>query len=447
MPNYNFKNFFTEKSPLIHNEEYVSNKHFLIKKSVLKKSQLEYISNNNSPVDTKLIQSLSVTLENESRKSIITEFIPQLISKDNEYNTLITELDKGYKGCNESISKVYPAIQEEYYNFILSLKCKVFIVSNDQYSTLSIYDSNHEFVGIVLPVMTKDNAINEAQNYNEYLDQQKIELEVKKLRQENLKKCLYIKDNKAIIRGKELISIADITNDEAYDNLYMEKADKQDIGVYLDLGIICIYIRTIPRNATPEDIKYYLSNATGYTLAMVLENIYDRKNNNQFINIADIKLVELYGASKESIQELIDYRQEWYDKKHKEDQEKELKQEQEDKEYVESKNKIVEDLMSAAEQAIINKQEVKNKDVTVYKSKFSSNDISIILYMMKQYSINVPLKTQGWINQALTSIQYNKERKEYSYNYYKCSSNSTVFRKYFNQLVKVIKEKYLLVLV
>jgi len=398
-------------------------------------------------MDESKIKQIQQIIENEFRKPIITEFIPQLIFKDNEYNTLITELDRGYKGCNESISKVYPAIKEEYYNFILSLKCKIYLVNNDQVNPLAIYNSDNEFVGVVLPVYTKDNTINESQNYNEYLDQLKADQEVKKLRQENLKKCLYIRDNKAIVRGKELISIADIINDESYNNLYIEKIDRQDACVYLDLGIVCLDVRySIDKQMTKYQYQFdRIKHLQSITLDQLLEDIRNKKVDNQFVNVTDIKLIELSGATQKEIQELIDYRQEWYNRRHQEEQEKRLKREQEDKEYVEAKNKIIEDLVLAAEQAILNKQEVWNNDITIYKSRYDNHNISLILYMMKQYNINIPLKTQGWINQALTSIQYNEEWKDYSYKYYKSSSNSTVFRKYLNQLIKVIQEKYAVV--
>jgi len=322
----NFKSLFAEAT--IHNSEYVTNKHILIKKSILKKSQLAFI--NQFPLDTKLIQSLSKTIENESRKPIITEFIPQSILEDNLYNIIVTELDGGYKGDNESIFKVYPAIQEEYYNFILSLRCKIFIVNNDQVNPLVIYNNDNEFVGIVLPVKVKYCDIPNAKNYIDYLAELKLEQDAKELVKQNSKKCLYIKDNKAIVRNKELICVSDSVNDNTYDNLYIERYinDSPDANVYIDLGIVCVYIRTIRKDMLVEDIKYYLSNLSNYTLEMALANIYNRKNNNQFINVADIKLIELSGASEQEVQELIDYRQEWYDRKAKEDQLKKSKQDQ-----------------------------------------------------------------------------------------------------------------------
>jgi len=438
MTNYNFKHLFPEAP--IHNSEYVTNKHFLIKKSVLKKSQLEFISI--FPLDATLIQSLAKTIENESRKPIITEFIPQYIHNDNEYNTLIMEIDRGYKNCTDWLNKIYPSINESYYNLIQSLNCKLCIVNNDQVKPLAIYNNDNEFVGIVLPVKVKDCDIPNTQNYNDYLANLKLEHDAKELAKQNSKKCLYIKDNKAVIRNKELISIAELINDESYKNLYIEKTTKQDAGVYIDLDIVHVYIRSITGDATHEDIKYYLNNATNYTLEKALENIYNRKNNNQFINVVDIKLVELSGASEQEVQGLIDYRQEWYDRKAKEEQEKKLKQEQEDKEYADSKNKIVDELISQAEQAIINNQKVNNKEITVYKSRFESNDTSLILHMMKLYEIKVPLKTQGWINQALAEIYYDVEDGKVSYSYYKSSANSNVFRKYLNEFVNKVHCKY-----
>jgi hypothetical protein len=438
----NFKNLFSENRPVIHNEEYISNKHFLIKKSILKKSQLDYV--NNFPLDTKLINSLSQTLENESRKPIITEFIPKQIFLDNDHNILITELDKGCKGVSDWLNKTYPTIQEEYYNFIQSLKCKIYIVSNDPYSTLSIYNSDNEFVGIVLPFKIKDSDIEHAVSYDLYFNKQKEIQEAKKLSKQNSKKCLYISNNKAVIRNKELTCIADITKDEIYKNLYVESDYKKDGGkVFIDFGFICMHMTALSKyDIEPETIKYRLESALDYTFDVYKNYITICLKNNRFINVAEIKLMELAEESKEYVQTLIDHRQKVLDLKAQEEQENRLQREQKDKEYVETKNKIAENLILAAEQAILNKQEVKNLDITIYKSRYNGSTTKIVLYLMKKYNINVPLKTQGWINNALASLQYSEEWGEYSYSHYKTSANSSVFYKYLGQLVKAIQEKY-----
>jgi len=433
MANYNFKEFFTNDisycNKVIHNSEYASNTHFLVKKTQLKSSQLEFI--NSFPVaDESYNNQFSQIVSSQSKMDIDLEFKPEKIHIGHDHNIVIM----GEVG-----------IKEGYLNFLKSLKCKLFIVKSDtKWNPLSIYSNSNdnEFIGVVLPIKLDMAKASESIDYNDYLNNLKSEQEAKKLSKLNSKKCLYIKDNKAVVRNKELTCIADIINDETYKNLYIEKTDKQDAGVYIDLGIISVYIRTMAQNATSEDIKYYLGSLTNYTLQMALDNVYNRKNTNQFINVADIKLVEISGATEQEVQELIDYRQEWYDRKAKEDQEKKLKRELEDKEYIDAKNKIVDELVLQAEQAIINKQEIKNKEVTIYKSRFEGNNTSLILHMMKLYDIKIPLKTQGWINQALASIFYDVEEGKISYSYYKSSANSNVFRKYLNEFVNKVHCRY-----
>jgi len=433
MKKFNFKEFFTNdiiySNKVIHNGEYASNTHFLINKTELKSNQLEFI-NTFSEADMSYNNQFSQIVSSQLKMDIDSEFKSEKIHIEHDHNIVIM----GEVG-----------IKEDYLNFIESLKCKLFTVKSDRkWNPLSIYNSDNEFVGIILPVKVKDCNIPNAKNYSDYLDNLKLEEDAKKISKQNSRKCLYIKDNKAVVGNKELTCIADIINDEAYKNLYIEKTDKQDVGVYIDLGIAHVYIRTMAQNTTSEDFKYYLGSLTNYTLQMALENVYNRKNTNQFVNVADIKLIELSGASEQEVQELIDYRQNWYDRKAKEDQEKKLKIELEDKEYIDAKNKIVDDLVMQAEQAIINNQEVKNKDVTIYKSRYESNDTSLILHMMKLYEIKIPIKTQGWINQALANIFYEEDNGDgkVSYSYYKSSANSNVFRKYLNELVNKIQDKY-----
>lgn len=438
MSKYNFKEFFTNKSlysdELIHNNEYASNTHFLIKKSELKKNQLEFV--NNFPVaDQNYNNQFSQILNSQLKMDIETEFKPEKIHI--KYN-------------NNTIAMNKTAIKESYFNFIQSLNCKLFIVKSDkEFNLLSIYNNNDEFVGVVSPFRLDRVQMNQFIIYNEYLEQQKVEQESKELSKQNSKKCLYIKDNKAIVRNKELISIAKLTNNEAYKNLYIERCiqENKDAEIYFDLGIVCIYVRTLQTSYNENksiDYDYYISylKDNNFTLDRALEDIQNKRINNQFVNVADIKLIELNGASKQEVQELIDYRQVWYDRKAKEEQEKNEKREQVNREYVETKNKIVEEAITQAEQAILNKQEIKNKDVTIYKSRYESNDTSLILHMMKLYRIKVPLKTQGWINQALATIQYNEEWEDYSYRFYNTSANSTVFNKYLGQLIKAIQNKH-----
>jgi len=62
---------------------------------------------------------------------------------------------------------------------------------------------------------------------------------------------------------------------------------------------------------------------------------------------------------------------------------------------------------------------------------------TVVLHLMKKYCINVPLRTQGWINNALAKIVFHEDK--ISYMYYSSSKNSTVFRQYLQELAEVIE--------
>jgi hypothetical protein len=429
MSNYNFRNFFLQKNP-IHNDEYVTNGFILIKKSELKKSQLEFV--NSFEMNESTINNLKYTIKNESEKPVVVEFIPHLIKTN--VNVLIMNCD------NENILFSNVAIMEEYYNFIIALKCKVFIVNNNSLNPLSIYNSNNEFVGILLPYRITESVITDTQDYKEYLNNKEVEQETK---EQKSKKCLYISNNKAMVRHQQLTCIADLLQDEKYRNVYVEE-NKNDYGeVFVDLGIICMGTgRTLDRKTDAEGIEYSIQELSTITLDEYKAHITKALNDNQFINMAEIKLMELTGEPTEYIQTLTEHRQKVLDLRDKENREREQKRQQEEQDYIGMENAKADKQIREAEQNIVNKEGVKNSYISVYKSRYDYNNSRIILYLMKQYNINVPLKTQGWINNALEGILYDTECDEWTYRYYTSSANSTVFQKYLNELVKKINEKY-----
>jgi len=431
MANYNFKKFFNTNR--IFNEEYVSNGHFIIKRLALTKTQNNYINtfeNKDNRIDN-VIRTYNMSIEKEYKYDSI-EFKPESIteihSTDEDYMTLINE--------NNIV------IKEEYYNFIISIKCRAFYV--EDIKLCYIYNSDNEIIGIVMPVRVLPDDISRSTNYSEYIALQKTKREEKKDSKQNMKKCLYISDNKAIVRNKELTCIANLVNDETYKNLYIESDYTKDFGeVFINFGFVFMGMgRTISKNDDAEHIKQCTEHLSTITLEAYKNYIEKCFNNNQFINVAEIKLMELAGESQEYIQTLTDHRQKVLDLRERERNEKEQKREQEQKNYVDKENNKAIDIIWNAEQAIINKGKIKNVDVTLYKSRYDSNTSSLILHLMKFYNINVPLKTQGWINKALADVFYNNDNECWSYQYYTSSKNSEVFSEYLDKLITAIYKKY-----
>ena len=77
--------------------------------------------------------------------------------------------------------------------------------------------------------------------------------------------------------------------------------------------------------------------------------------------------------------------------------------EAENEAYCKEQNQIAEQAVAAAIQIILNGGVLKNEKVCFYTSKYSTSTYSIINYLMRQYQVDVPLRTQGWINDKLVN--------------------------------------------
>lgn len=76
---------------------------------------------------------------------------------------------------------------------------------------------------------------------------------------------------------------------------------------------------------------------------------------------------------------------------------------EEERAYREEKNRAAEQAVSAALQVIREGGVLKNTTVKFYQSRYSASSYSIFNYLMRQYQVDVPLRTQGWINDKLSS--------------------------------------------
>jgi len=165
---YNFKNFFKVIS--IQYGEYVSNGHILIKKSCLKKPQLD-LTKDFPQATEQQAKVFEEILKREGKKEIIKDFSPIFIKEVTQkkpvletYNIVISEIDIDKEGNSN-----HTAIKEKYYNFIQDIKCSVKVVNENQFSPLMIYNTNNEIVGVAMPCSMINVLISECQDYKKHL--------------------------------------------------------------------------------------------------------------------------------------------------------------------------------------------------------------------------------------------------------------------------------------
>ena len=115
---------------------------------------------------------------------------------------------------------------------------------------------------------------------------------------------------------------------------------------------------------------------------------------------------------------------------------------EEEKSFCEEHNKIAEQTVSEAIHIIRNGGTLKNDTVKFYQSKYSASSCSVILYLMRRYNIDVPLRTQGWINGNLADVII-KDGWCGSARFWRRgkSRGSTTFHTYMNKLIQAVIEQ------
>lgn len=185
MAGYNFKNFFKDKK--VHNSEYVSNAHFIIKRSLLTKKQNEFIDTfeENEQLAKNVVNILNDVVKREPDMDV-EEYIPDFIN--------INFVSSSGEKYNIVINKDEIVIKEEYYNFFTSLKCKLYYDTKaSKYAPLVIYDKENNIVGIVCTVRVKPEELNNVIDYNTYITEQTQKTKEKREQNKNniLGKCVH----------------------------------------------------------------------------------------------------------------------------------------------------------------------------------------------------------------------------------------------------------------
>ena len=85
------------------------------------------------------------------------------------------------------------------------------------------------------------------------------------------------------------------------------------------------------------------------------------------------------------------------------EQECKAKADAEDRAYCRERNQLAEQQVQEALRVIREGGVLQNDTVEFYRSRHDSSACSIFLYLMRRYQVDVPLRTQGWINERLAN--------------------------------------------
>ena len=115
---------------------------------------------------------------------------------------------------------------------------------------------------------------------------------------------------------------------------------------------------------------------------------------------------------------------------------------EEEKAFCEEKNKIAEQAVADAVRIIREGGVLRNGKVTFYQSKHGASACSIVLYLMRRYGIDVPLRTQGWINGSLADVTIKDGYCGCAHFWRsKRGRGSKAFYAYMNELIRAVAEQ------
>lgn len=243
------------------------------------------------------------------------------------------------------------------------------------------------------------------------------------------KQCItFAKNGNDIVKPfKTLYAVQQVTNCADHDGVFFEYDHKDDIFYfYADLGVICTKIGSLCTYNTISDFCERYAKCEKLTAERYLENLEKAEKQDLYINNLDIEVCRILGKNELADHYAV-YRMECLRKR-------------EEKRAAAERERAAREEKAAAEREENERNAITNAILTLKNGGDLVNcefkNTTIVLFLLKMFDIKVPIKTQGWINNALAKIYFHNGK--ISYCYYNSSRNSTVFQKYLDQLYSCV---------
>ena len=228
--------------------------------------------------------------------------------------------------------------------------------------------------------------------------------------------------------------------------IYTDLLIKDNNQVYWNLGIAPAkfqnFIDVLNNQADTKTIEYCNDISKAYK-NLYLECFFAKKINEKiYFNKCELKYIsihipDLYDNAKKSRENFLTERE----KEKAIELQKRAKAEQE---QVDITNEIFEKRLNEIKQNINLDKEIQVEDLVFYKDKKYENGKTTqncILYLAKQYGINIPLATQGFINNRLVSYDFGNGTFAYKITD-KNKKASNVMHKYLIEISKCVKSEF-----
>lgn len=250
----------------------------------------------------------------------------------------------------------------------------------------------------------------------------------------------------AIINYKD-VEIAILKQEKNWSTQNLLIKDKNN--EYWQLGIIPIKFNLFSNTVITDKegqnrAEQYRNETTEVYKNMNLKKFWQKKiERDEFFNKCELAYIEKYYP--DILEKAIESRKIFERDRDKRYEEEKINRQIQEKKEVKKTNSIFQKELKEMKYTIFTGGTVIVKDFEFYKDNKYENGKTIqnnVLYLAKEYGINIPLATQGFINNRL--VRYNLNTKEVVFkivnNNKKCSAKIGI---YLNEIYEKVKEEFI----
>ncbi len=268
--------------------------------------------------------------------------------------------------------------------------------------------------------------------------------------QDNIEKVWLIEDNK-LKKANKIVSKVNYQGQEfavlktERDDEFQEMLIKDKNNEYWKMNIAGIEFKHFINavlNPTLIESTIYCRNVIEKLSKINLKDFFYKKvENGRYFNMCELKYVSIYYP--EIYEKAKVCRETIIQKNIQESEANKKRTEDEQKAKVEKvNNKFESDVENIKTQIRYNKN-VESQDLEYYKDNNYENGLTTqncFLYLAKQYGINIPLATQGFINNRL--VDYDFATGNYSYRVTTNKKSSTKIHEYMREILKCVNDEF-----
>ena len=226
-------------------------------------------------------------------------------------------------------------------------------------------------------------------------------------------------------------------------NIYRGKDIVRQNGAFVDcclyaffpeaqLGLMLFEVNT---EKTVEEIMNEVTRLSCANAGDFVKMLQGRIDRIQHIGKAQIAFLEQFRP--DMVEDCWQARKRFSEKRAAEEAEKKAREDAENKAFVDAANAVTENIMKEAVQTIRAGGVLRNTEITVYRSRYDYSTYQLINHLARLYGVSIPLRTQGWINKSLLSIEI-KDGKMTGGRMDPRARQSGVIFEYMNKLIAAV---------